>query len=108
MQKFEPIKLDPGERIELASVQKHPGVAGVLIGKILEGHVNQALLKIYEVEPDDPDRTVKIEAISAVAYAMKLSRDLVKRELDRNWKIVMDEEEKRKKAAQKASEANKQ
>jgi hypothetical protein len=93
-----PIVLSPNERADLGSVQRHPGVV-LLVEKIMKGHAQQALHQVYDVELDDPDRLTKIDAICAVAHAMQKSLDLVRRELDRNIKILTQEEEKARKEA---------
>ena len=94
MKKHDPIKLSPTERVDLGSITKHPGLS-VLVDKIIAGHAQQQLEMIHTVEPDDPERVTKLDAISATAYAMKLTHELVKREIELNWKNLLEEEERR-------------
>jgi hypothetical protein len=97
--KLLPIILSPNERADLGSVQKHPGVV-VLIEKIMKGHAQQMLAQIHTIELDDPARTAKLDAICSVAYAMQKSLDLVRRELQRNWDTLRQEEEAAEKGKQ--------
>ena len=93
-----PMKLGPTERVDLASITKHPGMT-VLVDKILRGHALQQREMIHEVALDDADRITKLSAICAVADAMKLTLELVRRELDYNWRMLQEEEERRAKEA---------
>lgn len=92
MKKHEPIELTSAERIDLASITKHPGMG--VIQKILKGHVDQQLAMVFDVQPDDPDRTTKLDGIGSVAYAMKLTHELFTNEVKRNWEILQREEKK--------------
>ena len=95
MKAHKPIELTPAERLDLASITKHPGML-VLVDKILESHVKEELHSIYEVQLDDPERVTKLDAICASAYAMKLTLELIRGELVRNWNILAKQEEERK------------
>jgi hypothetical protein len=103
MKKHDPIKLNPAERTDLASITKHPGMT-VLVERIVEGHVNQQLAMIFDVQPDDADRVTKLSAIAETAYAMELFSKLVQDELARNWGILQQEEESRARAAKNEAE----
>lgn len=95
MEKHKEIKLNATERSDLGAVQKHPGVQ-VLVERIIAGHAQQQLEQIHTVQPDDPNRVTKLDGISAVAFAMKLNLELVRQELDYNWKILQAQEERAK------------
>lgn len=95
MQKHDPIKLTPNERIELGSISRHPGMA-ILLEKILATHVRQQLEMVHSVQPDDPDRITRIDGICAVANGMKLAYELLLKEIDLNWRTLQAEEEQRK------------
>ena len=95
MKQHAPIKLNSAERVDLGSITKHPGME-VLLKKILAGHVQQQLEMIHDVQPDDPDRTSKLDGIGAVAFAMKLTEQLLLRELEENWKYLLQQESKAK------------
>lgn len=100
-----PTKLSPPERVDLASITKHPGME-VLLNKILETHVAQQLDRIHKVKLDDPDRVVKLDAICSVAHAMRLTAEIVKMEIAHNWKILEDEEKARRRAAANETETS--
>ena len=74
------------------------------IEKILKGHCDQQLLQIMEVPPDDPNRQVKLNAISETAYSMQLFLELARQELGLNWKYLEAEELRRHKEAEKNAE----
>ena len=106
MKVHEPIyfkKLSPAERADLGSITKHPGM-DVFLEKILKGHCDQQLLQIMEVPPDDPNRQVKLNAISETAYSMQLFLELARQELGLNWKYLEAEELRRHKEAEKNAE----
>jgi hypothetical protein len=103
MKLHDPIKLTPAERADLGSISRHPGMI-VLIEKILAGHTQQQLEMIHTVQPDDPQRVSKLDGISAVAFAMKLTLELVRREVDFNWRTLQGEEETRERAAKNEME----
>jgi hypothetical protein len=92
MKQHDPIKLTPTERSDLGSITKHPGLT-VLIERIIGGHAEQQLQQIHTVQPDDPDRSTKLDGIGAVAFAMKLTYEMAKREIEFNWKILQEQEE---------------
>ena len=103
MEKHEPIyykKLTPAERGDMASITKHPGM-DVVLEKIMKGHAHQQLLQIMDVPPDDPDRVPKLAAISSTAYAMQLFYELVKQELELNFRALQQEEERLKREAER-------
>ena len=79
----------------------------VLVDKILRGHALQQREMIHEVALDDADRITKLSAICAVADAMKLTFELVRRELDYNWRMLQEEEEQRAKEAENETEKTK-
>ena len=99
MEKHNPTKLTPTQRVDLASITKHPGMT-VLLDAILGKHLREQLEMVHNVQPDDPYRVTKIDGICAVANGMKLAAELLRRELDYNWRILEEEEVARKKAAQ--------
>jgi hypothetical protein len=108
VKKHVPIKLGPTERVDLGSITKHPGMT-VLLERIGKGHADQQLLSVLDVEPDDPERVVKIDAISSVAYAMKLFLELLRKEVVLNWEFLQQQEvERQKEAKKKAPEARTQ
>lgn len=92
MKKHSPVKLTDVERADLASIVNHPGM-DVVIKKIIGGHCEQQLGQIMEVDLDDADRDVKLAAISSTAYAMKLFRDLVVKEIQLNTDTLLKREE---------------
>ena len=98
MKDFLPIVLSNNERADLGSVQRHPGFV-ILVEKIMKGHADQALHQVYDIELDDADRVTKIDAICSTAFAMKKALDMVRRELDRNFKILTQQEEQARKEA---------
>lgn len=95
MKQHDPIKLSPTERSDLGSITKHPGMT-VLVEKIIAGHAQQQLEQIHSVQPDDPARVTKLDGIGAVAFAMRLTLELVRKEIDLNWRTLQAEEEARK------------
>jgi len=94
MKQHDPIKLSPTERSDLGSITKHPGMV-VLVEKIMAGHVQQQLEQVHSVQPDDPARVTKLDGIGAVAFAMKLNLELVRKEIDLNWRMLQEAEEAR-------------
>lgn len=103
MKQHDPIKLGPTDRVDLASITKHPGMV-VLVEKILAAHVKQQLEMVHDVQPDDPNRITKIDGICAVANGMKLTLELVRRELDFNWRTLQEQEVARDRAVKNATE----
>ena len=103
MEKHNPTKLTPIQRVDLGSITKHPGMA-VLLDAILGKHLREQLEMVHNVQPDDPYRVTKIDGICAVANGMKLAAELLKRELDFNWRILEDEEKQRKREAEAKNE----
>jgi hypothetical protein len=101
MKQHDPIKLNATERSDLGSITKHPGMV-VLVDKILAGHAQQQLEQIHTVQPDDPDRVTKLDGISAVAFAMKLTLELVRKELNLNWRTLQEEESRTREAKNEA------
>lgn len=91
MKKHDPVKLTQAERMDIASITKHPGMAAV-IDRILGQHYDQQMAMIHTVQIDDADRIVKISAICAVADAMKLNIECLKQELQLNWEILAKQE----------------
>jgi 23S rRNA maturation-related 3'-5' exoribonuclease YhaM len=77
--------------MDLASITKHPGMV-VLLDKLIRGHAQQQLHKIYEVKPEDPDRVTKLDAISSTAYAMNKMEEYIRRELEENWDLLARKE----------------
>lgn len=94
MEKLKPAPLNAVERMQLGSIQRHPGM-GVLVEKIMGYHAKEQLQLIYTVMPDDPDRVTKLDAISSVAFAMQLHLDLIRDELKRNLAWIENEEKQR-------------
>jgi len=88
--------LGPAERDDLAQITRHPGM-DVLIERIMEGHVRAQLENVHKVKLDYADRRAKIDAICAVSTAMRLSLEIIKGELEDNWKTIQDAEISRKK-----------
>jgi hypothetical protein len=99
MKQHDPIKLSPAERSDLGSITRHPGMA--VVDKILAEHVQKALEQVHEVQPDDPDRTTKLDGIGSVAFAMKMTLELLRKEIHRNWQILQQEEEAAKNESEK-------
>lgn len=99
MEKHSPTKLSPTQRVDLGSITKHPGMT-VLLEAIVTKHLREQLEMVHNIQPDDPNRVVKIDGICAVANGMKLTLELMRRELDYNWRILEDEEKQRKREAQ--------
>jgi hypothetical protein len=79
------------ERMDLGSITKHPGMV-VLLDKLIRGHAQQQLHKIYEVKPEDPDRVTKLNAISSTAYAMNELEKWIRQELQHNWDVLAKKE----------------
>lgn len=98
MEKHSPTKLTPTQRVDLGSITKHPGMF-VLLDAIVQKHLREQLEMVHNVQPDDPNRITKIDGICAVANGMKLTLELMRRELDYNWRILEEEEVARKKQA---------
>jgi hypothetical protein len=98
-----PVLLNQAERDDVGSIYKHPGL-GVILGKILFGHYQQEMAGIHDIAVDDPDRITKLAATCAVADAMKMTIELLKRELDQNWLILQNQEKERQ---MKANEGGK-
>lgn len=97
MEKHNPVPLTGTERTDLASITRHPGMT-VLIEKIIGTHMRGQLEMVHNVQPDDPYRVTKIDGICAVANGMKLTYELAKAEVERNWRILQEQEEARKNA----------
>ena len=95
MKQLMPVVLTQAERMDLASITKHPGM-NVLVDRIVDVHVRQSLEQIHGVQPDDPDRTSKLDGIGTVSFGMKLLSEAVKSELKRNWDILAKQEENEK------------
>jgi hypothetical protein len=60
---------------------------------------------VHDVQPDDPHRVTKIDGICAVANGMKLTLEIVRATLKRNWETLQQEEERAR--AQNESEKTK-
>lgn len=101
MKQLSNIPLSPVERTDLASVQRHPGVA-VLVEKILATHARQQLEAVHDVQADDPDRVTKIDGICSVANGLKLALELLRREMDLNRRIFEQAEVERQEESQNA------
>lgn len=93
-----PIVLTGNERADLGSVQRHPGFV-LFVEKVLKGHAQQQIHKIFEVELSDADRVTKLDAICAVAHAMQGTLELARWELDRNIMEIEAVEEKTRREA---------
>ena len=98
-----PTPLSPAERMDLASITSHPGMS-VLVGKIIETHVKQQMDEIHKVKLNDADRLVKLDAICALAQAMRLTAEIIKMEIAHNFKTLADAEEARAREAKKNEE----
>jgi hypothetical protein len=94
MEKHNPVPLTATERVDLGSITRHPGMT-VLLEKIIGTHMRGQLEMVHNVQPDDPHRVTKIDGICAVANGMKLTYELAKREIERNWKILEEQEVQR-------------
>jgi hypothetical protein len=104
MKKPSPIKLNPAERVDLGSITHHPGLAVVL--KILRYHMNETMASIFDIQPDDAERDVKLKAIGETAYAQKLNITVLEQEIQRNKDLLIQEETLRQDQANKAVREN--
>jgi hypothetical protein len=104
MKKPEPIKLNPAERVDLGSITHHPGLMVVL--KILRYHMHQTMTSIFDIQPDDPQRDVKLRAIGETAYAQKLNISTLEAEIQRNKDLLQQEEAARQAAIRKGAQGS--